>query len=214
MSKIFSIGHFSHESLSNFEANSPAGDQVQHEILKQFENFVGSDNTICYSMQTIPAWPNGPILVGSNRNKNIIFPSFFNLPVLKHIQFSISVFFALFRIKPNICVSYNSYLFENITMLMFRKLRPETALVSILQDVNCTKKISFKDFHKIKKILEITGIELAKKFNLLIPISDAIASDFNFDKDKFFVFRGGLSKFSKNMMSISCLLYTSDAADE
>jgi glycosyltransferase involved in cell wall biosynthesis len=206
MIKCFFVGHFSSIKYKNSLANSSAGNQVQNQIFNDICNIVGNDSSICFAMQPMPVWPKGDFLIYSTKEGNIIFPGFVNLPILKNIIFSIHLIFYTFKKKPTHCIQYNSYLFENLALLLFKLISKNSKISLIVQDINCDIGIKISKLFDLKILGEKIGLFLLRFFDFVVPISDKIATDFKIKKERYFVFQGGLTDFSYSLLSNSNLV--------
>lgn len=201
MIKCIFVGHFSSKDYKNSLANSSAGNQVQLQIFNEICNIVGGESAICFSMQPMPIWPKGDFFISSVKDGNIFFPSYINLPIFKNLIFSVKLIFFLFTKKPNKCIQYNSYLFENLSLLTYKFFLGKSGISAIIQDVNCNSKLNFSNFFNFKFLSERAGLFLLKYFNFLIPVSNQIVNDFNLRRDNTFVFQGGLTNYSFKLLS-------------
>jgi glycosyltransferase involved in cell wall biosynthesis len=201
MDKYFFVGHFSSAQYQKSLANSPAGNQVQLQILDEINAIAGHSNVSCYSMQPIPAWPKGDFIVRTKKEYNIVFLGFINLLVVKNLLFSLHLFYYLFKIRPRYCVQYNSYLFENLSLIIYRSIVRSSRISAIIQDINCNYEIKFSQLIKLNTLIERLGLSLLNYFDFLVPISNQLASDFKLKNGKYFVFQGGLTSYSLKLLS-------------
>lgn len=198
--KLLFIGHFSDFDMTGNEAISPAGDLVQSEILENLRNINHHGHTKCISMHPMASWPNGKLIHCKHAKKGIDYIFFVNLPILKHIIFAILTLSKIIIYKPAVIVQYNSYLFENLVLNLYKLIAPNTKLVCILQDINITKNhcIPFRKW--IKEFLDYLSLQSLRFFNLIVPISEYIIEDFNLPKHRCFVFQGGITSFSNSLI--------------
>jgi glycosyltransferase involved in cell wall biosynthesis len=199
--KIVFIGHFGRASDIHRNASSAAGNQVQAQILQELSSQCGGESVVCYSMIPESFWPRGPLILKSSFNNGVMFIGYMNLPILKHIIFSIRFFWQLFKFRPNLCLQYNSYLFENASLLLFRFFVQTCALAVIIQDVHVGGLTRLFSKQSLRSLFGYISLYLAGKFDIVVPISSAIISDFHFKESKCFVFQGGITQFAIEVMS-------------
>lgn len=197
------VGHFSPLSNSTGEASSTAGNQVQRQILKELGLRSGSEDVVTYSMVPMSAWPRGPLISRSLIEGPDVFPAYVNLPILKHMVFALRLLVKLIWNRPQLCLQYNSYLFENLTLLLYRLLRPSCGLVIFIQDIHVSPNAKLLSKSGLRSFSERVSLWLARRFNTIVPISEAIAKDFCMDRDKCFVFQGGVTDFALKLMQAS-----------
>ncbi len=193
------VGHFSSMRCNDGLASSVAGNQVQREIFENMDEHTDGQ-TQCYSMNPFPCWPRGPFVVKSSKEGLIEFIGYINLPVLKHLHFSLRLFLRLFRFRPVLCLQYNSYLIENSILVFYRLLNKSTKLVVIIQDVHVIQREFCWSRRYLRSLSEHFSIGLARGFDHVVPISEAIISDFKFDPSRCFVFQGGVTNFAEQLM--------------
>jgi len=201
MDKYFFVGNFSSNDYQKSIANSSAGNQVQFQILNEINKLGGTVNTICYSMQPMPAWPKGDFIVRSKKESNIVFPRFINLPIIKNLFFALHLILFLLKYRPKYCVQYNSYLFENLALLLYRFFIKKSRISIIIQDVNCDPVIKFQHLVNVKYLIERLGLYLIVNYDFLVPVSEELALDFRFKKEKYFVFQGGMTSYSFQLLN-------------
>lgn len=197
MIKTVFVGHFSPKVYSEDLASSAAGNQVQRRI---FKSLADKTDTYCYSMTPTPSWPRAPLISKSLREGSIEFIGYINIPLVKHLIFSSRLFFKILHSKPTICFQYNSYFFENLFLLIYRAFHEQSNLVIFIQDIHIEKKIFKFSQLKLKRVLERLSLLSARSFNLIVPVSSAIISDFKFHPHKCFVFPGGVTEFAEQVM--------------
>ena len=197
--KIVFIGHFAPESSSIDIASSAAGNQVQRQILKELESQAGSE-VICYAMSPAPAWPRGPLISRSRLESSADFIGYLNLPVLKHFIFSVRLLLRLFCSRPELCLQYNSYFFENLILLIYRFIKPSCFLSIIIQDIHIDKIAARFSQSGLRSMSERLSLVLVRSFQLIVPISSSIISDFRLDPSRCFVFQGGVTFFAEQLM--------------
>lgn len=203
MNKCVFVGHFSSNDYKNSIANSTAANQVQLKIFTEICNVFGSESSFCISMQPMPIWPRGNFYTNSVKGSNFYFPGYINLPFLKNFVFSIKVLIYLLVCKPSVCIQYNSYLFENLTLLIYRAFSKNVIISGIVQDINCNPKFEFSKSFNIKILFERFGICVLKYFDSLALVSENIINDFNLSRERCFVFQGGLTSYSYKLLSSS-----------
>ena len=200
MKAVF-VGHFAPLSQVLAQASSVAGNQVQRQILMELSRQCGLKRTICYAMTPQPFWPIGPIITQTTYEESAEFIGYLNLPVLKHIVFSFRLLSRLFRVKPELCLQYNSYLFENLALVVFRLFGRGTAIAIIIQDINVVTEVSLRVKRGLRSISERTSLRIAKHFDMIVPVSASIISDFHFTLSKCLIFQGGITEFAVQVMS-------------
>ncbi len=183
---------------------SPAGDQVQYEIIESIKKVVPSVEILAISMQPVVTWPRGVLLKRGHISFGIVFVGFLNIPVIKHLIFSMGILYHLIKTSPELCIQYNSYFFENISLFVYRIINPRVKISIIIQDVHINKYSSLDAFMKggLKYIFEFFSMRTAKLADCVVAISDAILEDFQFDKYSSFVFPGGVTSFAQPMLKV------------
>lgn len=195
------IGHLSPAANFGDIAASAAGNQVQRQIIKELQDQTGGD-TICYAMSPVPAWPRGALISRSQHENSVEFIGYLNVPGLKHLFFSVRLLVRLFRLRPELCLQYNSYFFENLILLLFRLLKPMCSLAIIVQDIHVEKGVFEFSRRGLRSLSEQFSLVLARSFDLVVPISLSIISDFKFDPARCFVFQGGITDFAAQLMCV------------
>lgn len=194
------IGHFSPYSRAIDQASSPAGNQVQRKILKELSDQCGSDAVACYSMAPQPSWPVGPIFVDTESEGEVTFLGYLNFPVIKHFCFACSLLLELFKYRPRFVIQYNSFVFENIAILVYRILFIRAFVCVIVQDIHITLGSDFFSRLWFRSIFEWFGLFLARNFDLIVPVSYKIIKDFNMEPSKCIVFQGGVTDFAEKII--------------
>ncbi len=197
MSTVF-IGHLSPAADFGDLAVSAAGNQVQRQIIKELQDQTGGD-VICYAMSPAPAWPRGGLISRSRHENSVEFIGYLNVPVLKHLVFSGRLLVRLIRSRPKLCLQYNSYFFENLILLLFRLLKPVCSLVIIIQDIHVERGVFLFSRRGLRSFSEWLSLGLSRFFDLVVPISSSIISDFRFDPARCFVFQGGFTAFAAQL---------------
>ena len=191
------IGHFSPVADNTSAASSPAGNLVQLKILQELRAIV-NDKVACYSMSPQPAWPKGRLWIRGTKDGLIVFPGFLNLPILKHIFFSVRVFLMLIRAKPNDVIIYNSYLFENIMLLVYRRI-VNCKIAMIIQDYHGTWGSVFDAKSLFRTVSELAAGYLVAYYDFCIPISKGLAEKLRLPESKFAIFQGGVTEFAEHL---------------
>lgn len=189
MDKLLYIGHFSSAGADINKAASAAGDLVQNQIITESIAVLGKSNVFFYSMEPNPCWPRGTLIVKSKRNDRGFFPGYINLPYLKNIIFSLSVVNGFIKFKPKLVMQYNSYLFENLTLLSF-KLFFKAKIISIVQDVRIGDS-----FSNIATLNDQCSNYFLKYFTHVIPVTLALAEHLKLQPSKVTIFQGGVADF-------------------
>lgn len=202
--RVAFVGHFSPASSALDKANSTAANQVQNQILQELIGVCAADSVYCYVMAPHASWPEGPFLTRSRQEGAVEFVGYINLPVLKHVIFSLRFFWRMCIARPNLCLQYNSYLFENIALLTFRLIFRSSILAVIIQDIHAISGNRFFSKKYFRSLFEKASLSLARRFSIIVPVSDAIISEFGFDPSKCFVFKGGVTKFADELALYEC----------
>jgi hypothetical protein len=183
---------FSHTADANNHAYSPSGDQVQNEILSELNRCKDDEtNVICISHDPFPSWPSGPIYVKSKKSKTTYFPNYFNIPILKQFIYCVNHIYFMAKLKPRVVIKYNIGLLDAYSMYLMRMLFGIKITV-IIQDIVLPEGGGVKNL--IKRMMNIKAVAFAKNFDLIIPISDKIAMDFDYLPSKVMVFRGAVTR--------------------
>jgi glycosyltransferase involved in cell wall biosynthesis len=195
------VGHFSPSKPICAIADSPAGNQVNRKInaclSDQYEG-----QSFCVSMATAAAYPKGPLIIKSNIENNIQFVGYINIAIIKHIIFSIRLFLIFLKSRPNLCIQYNSFLFENIALYIYKRFINNIFVAIILQDITIISQNKKGISRKVRDFMEYAGLLILRKFNLIIPVSKKIINDFGFNESNFFTFIGGITFFAEELMKL------------
>ena len=200
---IVFIGHFSPLSKILDTASSSAGNQVQRQIINELASKYGTDKVLSYSMTPLSAWPHDTAIYKKHQEDSILFLGYLNVPILKHVVFSLRLFVKLIMVRPQICLQYNSYFFENLVLLLYRFCNSDCSLAIVIQDILVTPETSLLRKSGIRSLSERASLLLAQYFDLIVPISSAIINDFHLNPDKCFIFQGGITYFSEKIMNNS-----------
>lgn len=193
-------GIFEDVSDINNCASSAAGNQVQSELVEVLID-IGSDDNFdveVFSVNPERAWPKGPFL---QKVVNLGGSSSFvvNLPFIRRLHASIKLFWFLLSNKPDTVFSYNPGFVESLAMLFFRFIaKGRCRLVSIIQDVHI-RGVGFAI--NLRWIGDSLAMRLARRFDLLVPVTKWVADDFNFDAEKVIIFRGGTTRQSRSLLA-------------
>lgn len=188
LSAAIFLGALSLDKNMSGLAYSEAGMQVQLEIIRLLHEKL-DDKLDVISMNPMPIFPNGKFINKYCRNNIGLFPPFINLPILKHLFYSIFVFILLFKFSPKKIFVYNSYFFQNIFLFIYKKIFPNVEIVVLVQDVLSVGK----GFQAIQRFLDRNSLYWLSFIDLLVPISVDIACDFNISAPSLLV-QGGLTK--------------------
>jgi len=191
------IGNFSPPGSENKSAFSAAGNNVQPEIYRGLEKFLGNKINVL-SMEPEEKWPSGKITVKSQSFSNQNFFGYLNIPILRDLIFSIKCFIYLKKTKINICVAYNPKFFLSLFLYLHSKVNRDFSSVAIIQDVLISSN-SNKNF--IFLIYERLAIKALSLNSLIIPVSKEIIDDFSLNIKKCLIFEGGLSEKSEELLS-------------
>lgn len=198
MLKIIFVGAFEPRTDPSNAASSAAGNLVQCEIL----NVLG-DKTLhpeldlsAISHGPLRAWPYGPTYSRASRIGCVDLPGFVNLPVLKHLTFGVSLFFRLLRNRPKLVIAYNPGPFETLAFLLYRAYSSKLFIVSIVQDIHTDAG----QIRSMRALSDYLSMALARRLDIVIPISPFLIEDFSLRKDRSIVFRGGMTKQSRELL--------------
>ncbi|WP_417842091.1 glycosyltransferase [Terasakiella sp.] len=188
------IGHFSQVGASKNKAASIAGDLVQLQIVRESERLLGKDFKYI-SMEPCQCWPKGPLWIKGGQVSGIgLFPPLLNLPVLKGLLFAIFVSFYILKLKPNYIVQYNSYLFENISILLASRVVKAKAAI-VVQDVRFGSA-----FSKIASLYDYISNGFVRYFDLVVPVSEKLANYLKLSPEQYFLFLGGITEPGLKML--------------
>lgn len=197
--EVVLVGHLT-PSKKFGAGSSVAGNQVQLQILQQLSVHAAPGKARCYAMEAMPAWPRGPLIAPTVADSAVTFIGYLNLMVLKHLVFSLRLLFLLLRKKPRLTVQYNSYLFENCILIIYRLVRRKSVAALIIQDVHVDPEIGLFSKRGLRALSEKLSLYVARQFDFLVPISPSIVSDFNLPADRCEIFQGGATEFALNFM--------------
>lgn len=191
---VLFVGHFKPSREKAQLGGSVAGTEVQNTIIEELAEQRPGNRLYALSMSPHPVWPKGPIYVSSTQESVTIFPGYINLPLIKHILFALTIIRFAIAHRPSLIVQYNSYFFENLAICLLTIITYAKSVIFI-QDVHYNER-----GRKIRHWYERIGIMIAKRFDLLVPISNAIISDFYLDEDKCFVFQGAATDIGNQLL--------------
>lgn len=182
------VGHFAPPSEALRPGSSIPGNEVQRTLVDQFRLQWGRDRVVACVMNPHPAWPRGPLFVRSKAQDGISFLGYMNLPVLKHIVFAISLFCFLVAKNVAIVCQYNSYLSENIAILIARSIK-RFKCAAYIQDVFIVRG-STSIATIIRSMSERLSLRLLGAMDLVVGVSLAIRDDFKIPPSRFVLFQG------------------------
>lgn len=193
------IGAFDILDLRDNTATSAAGNQVQIEIIKELSASDGFHNAkiISVVMKPLISWPKGDLLWPGVKHADFIFPRFVNIAGLKRFIFSSYLLMHLFKFQPKLVVKYNITTIEAIVLIFYKFIFPSVFLTAIIQDVHYSKRKKFS----FSGLNEWISLKLISFFDMLIPISEKIMSDFGLPYEKTRVFNGGLTRQSRSILN-------------
>lgn len=197
--RVAVIGHFAPRAEALGGASSPAGNQVQRQIFAELHELPWVACAEGWVMAPEPSWPRGRLFVRSCEEGSIHFLGFLNLPLVKHLFFSIQLMLALVSSRPQVCVQYNSYFFENLALLLYRVVRRRTALGIIIQDLHIIDVRSPFSLGALRSRWESWSLRSAREFDVIVPISSQIVDEFQLDPARCMVFQGGVTDFAKRL---------------
>lgn len=183
------VGHFSNEGVLKNKAASAAGDIVQKQIIKDSIEIFGKDKVRYYSMEPNSCWPRGPLFIKSKKINNGKFISYINLPIFKNIIYCMCILYVCFKYKPKRVIQYNSYIFENISILLSSVIY-KMKTISIVQDVRIGGNFSI-----LSKVQDYLSNKFVKYFDVVVPVSKELGDYLNVDVSKIIVFEGGVTDF-------------------
>jgi hypothetical protein len=186
--KSIFIGSISADPRISGAAHSNAGQLIQEEIL----GALSSQETITSAfLMPLVAYPNGNILyLNGKQNDSLNWLSYVNLPIVKHITFSINLIIFLIKNKPSNIFSYNSYFFQNIAIILYRSLfSKNTRWCTFVQDILPANS----GLKSIQRYLDRKSISLLKYCDLIAPVTQKIIDDFNIKKTTIII-PGGITK--------------------
>lgn len=200
MKNIAFVGAFEPLTNTNNLATSAAGNLVQNEILDALAESNKNSNSIVSALSHKPtrSWPNGPIYVKKDEVGTVQLPAFINLPILKHLNFGIALFFFLLRTRTSLIVAYNPGPFETLALLFYRLILQKTFICSIIQDIHSIRERNIS----LRSLSDNISIRMARLLDLTIPVSKYIIDDFGLDSEKSIVFRGGMTKQSRELLEV------------
>jgi|GEM_PF-5168079 len=180
------IGAIPSPVLDDSRYYSPAGKNVQREIIENIEAYHGS--VLNAFLTPVPSWPRGPLWVWNTKFEKASWLAFLNFPFLKQLSFSLSLLVWLFIYRPKLIYMYNAKFFCVLSLLLYRFIGADVKLVIFIQDIlPCTGW----DF---RNLIDYFSIYMTKRFDVLLPISEFIAKDFGFDPKKTIIVQGGVNK--------------------
>lgn len=199
MLKITYVGAFEPITDPNNAATSAAGNLVQCEILDSLgdKNRHPEIELSAVSHRPLRAWPYGPGYSRGSTIDCVDLPSFVNLPILKHFAFGASLFIRLLRNRPKLVIAYNPGPFEIFAFLLYRAYSGKLFIASIIQDIHADAG----PIRSMRALSDYFSMALARRLDLVIPISPFIIEDFSLNRDRSIVFRGGMTKQSRELLS-------------
>lgn len=202
------VGHFSPEADWNKKGTSIPGDQVQRQIIDDLRHHLGDGNVYCYSMLPEPSWPRGRLFYSGCIERTtsgvyINFLPYVNIFIFKNLCFSVFLLINLIKIKPSLSIQYNSYLFENISLMLARWAGFTNFITLIIQDIYAIRPVSFTKARYWRSKYEQIGLHFVKHFNLVVPVSVYIAQDFGLADNRTIIFPGGVTTEFLNISNSS-----------
>lgn len=191
---VIFVGHFSRVGAIKNPAASIAGDLVQSQIIRESNQLIGKAFHFI-SMEPCACWPKGPLWVRGQRvSDRGYFPFLVNIPLLKNFLFAVSIFFYCLKVRPKVVVQYNSYLFENVAILLV-KLFLKIKTVLIIQDFRVGDA-----FKGLSGAYDRISNYFARFFDLAIPVSKKLACDIGLREGRFVLFLGGVTEPGIDML--------------
>lgn len=183
--RILFIGKFPPSDAAKSRFASAAGTIVQEEILSQLSTIDVDAEVRFLAMEPNQIWPSGNLIITSQIRKNGTFAGYINLPIIKNIIYAINIFLSSIKFKPTITIQYNSYLFENIAILICAKLLSGKTCL-ILQDVRIGS-----GFSRAARWYDWLANLCLRKFNLTVPITERMVEKYRLNK--YILFNGGVT---------------------
>lgn len=184
---ILFVGKFSNDGAWQNKYASAAGDLVQRQIISELRVLLPTHKIRYISMEPNRIWPGGRLLSGGINYYDGKFTSSLNLPIIKNIIYAAKILHQCLHLKPRIVIQYNSYLFENIAILIYGKLFGAKTC-QIVQDIRVGD-----EFNWLARQQDRLANLLLKCFDYVLPITQAVADRFSLDKEKYHVFNGGIT---------------------
>lgn len=185
---VLFIGHFSDEGAYINKFASAAGDIVQRQIVHDAIQLVSENNFRYLSMEPQRIWPGGAFYVKGREDNLGAYISYINLPFLKNLIYAFAIFIECIRVRPALVIQYNSYLFENLGILLSASiLRTKSCL--ILQDIRVGSEFSLA-----AQLYDKAANYLVRFFDFVMPISKKIADTLKLNEKQFYVFKGGITE--------------------
>ena len=188
MSENLFITYFPLPNMKLDGAFSVAGDRVQDEIRYAISNNFGQ--TECLVMPVIRAFPHGKLWLRSLKYDEKTYMGIINFPIVKMASFSAVLFFNLLRSKPKNIFIWNSYLFQNISIFIYKTIsRNKPNVIIFVQDVQEPRRI-----RDIQFFLDMWSLRIINWFcDLCIPVTKDILVDFKI-KTRSIIAIGGVSE--------------------
>jgi glycosyltransferase involved in cell wall biosynthesis len=201
--RVAFLGHFAPIIRSSERASSVAGNQVQRQIFENICQINSGGKNMCYAMEPKPAWPDGPIIVKSEYEESISFIGYVNIPILKHVIFAIRLLVLLIINRYDFCLQYNSYVFENLALIISRNSGLVKRIAIIVQDIHVVSDVGFLSKCQLRSCIEYASLVLARRFNTIVPINKAIIDDFHLPRNRCLVFKGGATRFALEIIEMA-----------
>lgn len=193
--RILFIGCLNVDFSSN-NANSPAANQVQIEIIENICTIFSESNVLVSVNKPQRTWPFSDFFQSSKSIGKYRFQGYLNFLFLKDFIIYFRHLLCIITFKPAVVFKYNITIFESI-FLFFVKFFFNLKVVVFIQDVTY-QEIKSNFFNKY---LERIALKITSSFDVLVPITKDFLSDFRLDKKKCIVFQGGLTSQSKILIS-------------
>lgn len=182
---------------SHNRAISCAGNQVQLEILSQAEIVFLRENVTSLVYAPSSSWPNGKLWVVGEKYRNIVSFSYLNIPLIKSIYYSFMLFIVSIKSDVDLIIKYNVTFSEALFLRLIKIYKKDIKIAVVIQDISSTG-IGIK---RIRDFLDYTAVLLTKKFDILIPVSEKIKTDFNFPDINTYIFRGGMTRQTRILLA-------------
>jgi hypothetical protein len=192
--RVLFVGHFNPRSGSQAAGVSAAGDQVQRAIAGALAKV--SEACEVVALASAPSWPRGPLTLPSEREGNVWFVPAVNVFGLRNICLSIAIVMRLWRYRPNVAIIYNPYAAEAISLLIAKFFAHKLRLGALVQDVNPPRG-SWGSIGVLGNMLgDTVAMRAFCRYDVVVPVSDQIISDFNLPRSRSKIFAGGLTAFA------------------
>lgn len=169
-------------------ASSSAANQVVSEISSSLRRIV--DRVFVFAYKPSRTWPYGSMFSKEVNIDECFWPRILNIYGLRKLSFAFKLVFEIPKRRSNIIVIYNPSFLESIAVRIAKCFVKQCRLVAVIQDVHFVKG----EVPSLRGVSDLLAMMCVRRFDLIIPISEKIISDFKFDPSKCIRFRGGLTR--------------------